>query len=170
MSKRTPPTAHITTGPFFPASFIRPEDADLTRGGTVAGTALDLIGTVTDARDSPCVCAIIEVWQADAAGKHGHWGRAWTDKDGLYRFRILRPGSVDGRAPSIHVTLHASGLMRPLVTSMFFPGQTLNDSDPQLALVPAERRRLLIAQTEPGNTLRFDIAFGGPNETPFLED
>jgi len=170
MSKRTPPTAHITTGPFFPAPFIWPEDADLTRGGTVSGQALTLSGTLTDARGIPCICVILEIWQADATGRYGLWGRTWTDNDGLYSFRTIRPGAADGRAPCIHVTIHASGLMRPLVTWMFFPGEALNETDPQLALVPADRRPLLIARAESDDILRFDIALAGPNETPFLED
>lgn len=167
MSTRTPPTAHITIGPFFPAQFIRPEDADLTCGGEAAVT---LTGRITDARGSPCVCAILELWQADAAGQFGRWGRTWTDKDGLYRFRTVKPGSRNPRAPCIHVMLHASGLMRPLVTWMFFPGEPLNDSDPQLALVPAIRRALLIARPDSDGVLRFDIALGGATETPFFED
>ena len=60
--------------------------------------------------------------------------------------------------------------MRPLVTRVFFPGEPLNEGDPQLQLVPAARQPSLIAQKESAGTLRFDIALGGPNETPFLED
>ena len=160
-----PPTAHITTGPFFPAQFIRPEDADLARGDAAA---IAIVGAVTDARGTPCVCAILEIWQADAKGNMGLWGRTWTDNDGNYRFRTVRPTARD-RAPYINVMLHASGLMRPLVTQMFFPGEAGNDSDPQLSLVPAGRRALLIARPEAGG-LRFDIALGGQHETPFFED
>ncbi len=176
MSARPPPTAHITTGPFFPAQFIRPEDADLTRGGRVKGAAVTLSGTVTDAVGNSCVNAILEIWQADADGRFGCWGRTWTDRAGVYRFRTIRPGptTVPGsnvaRPPYINLTIHASGLMRPLVTQMFFPGEALNDGDPQLALVPMARRLLLIARAEAAGTLRFDIALGGPAETPFLED
>ncbi len=167
MTTRTPPTAHITTGPFFPEQFIRPEDADLTRAGEAAIT---LTGRVTDARGTPCVCAILEIWQADAAGRYGRWGRTWTDRDGLYRFRTIRPAGVEQYAPCINVTLHASGLMRPLVTRMFFPGEPSNGSDPQLALVPEARRSRLVTRPEGDGVLRFDIALGGPDETPFLED
>jgi protocatechuate 3,4-dioxygenase, alpha subunit len=66
--------------------------------------------------------------------------------------------------------MHASGLMRPLVTRMFFPEEPLNDDDPQLSLVPAARRPLLIARPESDGALRFDIALGGAGETPFFED
>jgi protocatechuate 3,4-dioxygenase alpha subunit len=164
----TPPTAHITTGPFFPAPFIRPEDADLARG---ADTGFTLAGTVSDARGTPCVCAILEIWQADAVGQSGLWGRTWTDRAGLYRFRTVKPGvTQSGRAPYINVMLHASGLMRPLVTQMFFPDETRNAGDPQLSQVPAGRRPLLIARPDADGSLRFDIALGGENETPFFED
>jgi protocatechuate 3,4-dioxygenase, alpha subunit len=170
MTRRTPPTAHITTGPFFPAQFIRPEDADLARGGQVAGTAVTLLGAVTDARGSPCVNAVLEIWQAHGAGKLGLWGRTWTDKDGLYRFRTVKPGGRSPRAPYLSVTMHASGLMRPLVTQVFLPADLMNDKDPQLSLVPSPRRALLIARQESDGVLRFDIALGGANETPFFED
>jgi protocatechuate 3,4-dioxygenase alpha subunit len=81
----------------------------------------------------------------------------------------VKPAPRD-RAPCINVTLHASGLMRPLVTQLFFPREPLNDSDPQLSLVPAGRRALLIATPAADGALRFDIALGGPQETPFFED
>jgi protocatechuate 3,4-dioxygenase beta subunit len=170
------PSAHITAGPFFPPRFIRPEDADLTKGGRVAGTPLTLTGTVSDVAGRPCVNVILELWQADASGAFGLWGRTWTDKAGQYRFRTVKPGATvppgrnRPRPPYINVMIHASGLMRPLVTQMFFPDEALNDDDPQLALVPGARRPLLVARAQPDGTLRFDIALAGPNETPFLDD
>jgi len=170
MSQRTPPTAHITTGPFFPARFIRDEEADLTRGGRAAGTALALSGRISDAEGAPCVCAVLELWQADAGGGYGLWGRTWTDKDGAYGFRTIKPDATEGRAPYIQVSLHASGLMRPLVTVLFFPDEPRNESDPQLRLVPPARRPLLIAKPQGEGALRFDMALGGANETPFLAD
>lgn len=173
---RMKPTAHITTGPFFPAQFIRAEDADLTRSGTVEGQPVALAGNVSDIAGRPCINVILEIWQADAAGNPGLWGRTWTDEAGGYRFRTVRPGPTvptgrnRPRPPYINVMIHASGLMRPLVTQMFFPDEPLNDDDPQLALVPPVRRPLLIARAQPDGSLRFDIALAGPNETPFLED
>lgn len=175
------PTAQITTGPFFPSQFIRPADRDLTRGGSVAGPVVALSGAVSDADGCPCVNAILELWQADAGGAFGLWGRTWTDEAGRYRFLTVKPGKIatgnQPRPPYINVMLHASGLMRPLVTQLFFPGEPLNADDPQLILVPAGRRALLVAQpghdgdAPPGAVaLRFDIALAGPRETPFLED
>lgn len=170
------PSAHITTGPFFPAQFIRAEDADLTRGGTVEGKAVVLSGTVSDVSGRPCANAIIELWQANAAGLFGLWGRTWTETTGSYRFRIVKPGMTVSpgrnrpRPPYINLMIHASGLMRPLVTQMFFPDEALNEDDPQLSQVPSARRPLLIARTQADESLRFDIALAGPNETPFLDD
>jgi protocatechuate 3,4-dioxygenase alpha subunit len=128
------------------------------------------------------VNAILELWQADGAGAFGLWGRTWTDDDGLYRFLTLKPGPHRSsgnrpRAPYINVMVHASGVMRPLVTQLFFPGEPPNDEDPQLSLVSPGRRSRLIAQAwrdpqAPAEALalRFDIALAGPNETPFLAD
>lgn len=170
------PTAHITTGPFFPAQFIRPEDADLTRGGSLNGKAITLAGTVSDIAGRPCVNAILELWQADAAGVFGLWGRTWTDDAGNYRFQTVKPGPTvppgrnRPRPPYLNLMIHASGLMRPLVTQMFFPDEALNDEDPQLSLVPPARRPLLVARAQADGSLRFDIALAGPNETPFLDD
>lgn len=74
-TRRLIPTAHITTGPFFPAQFIRPGDRDLTRGHSAGGPIVALSGTVTDADGAACVNAILELWQADGAGAFGLWGR-----------------------------------------------------------------------------------------------
>jgi protocatechuate 3,4-dioxygenase alpha subunit len=194
--RRLIPTASLTTGPFFPAQFIRAEDHDLTRatsGGPPArGQAVALSGRITDVDGAPAVNAIMELWQADADGKFPpqadknfrHWGRTWTDKTGLYRFLTIKPGQTganDGsnqpRPPYINVMVLGSGIMRPLVTQMFFPGEALNDEDPQLSLVEKPRRHLLVAKNWNDDAaprgalaLRFDIKLAGPDETPFFED
>ena len=79
------------------------------------------------------------------------------------------PESNRTRAPHITITLLASGVMRPLVTQLFFPGEALNAEDPQLTLIAARLRPRLIAQAE-AEGYRFDIKLSGKNETPFLED
>ena len=182
-------TAHQTTGPFFPEQYIRPEDSDLAHGAApIAGERLLLSGRVTDGLGKPAVNVILEIWQADAQGRYGApgfrgWGRTWTDRDGRYRFLTIKPGghavpeSNRHRAPHITVTLLGSGLMRPLVTQVYFPGEALNAHDPQLALIRGRARARLIATPSsdplapPGvATLDFDIRLSGRNETPFLED
>lgn len=195
------PTASLTTGPFFPAQFIRASDCDLTHldGRAAQGQIVALSGTVTDLDGVPAVNAILELWQADANGRFHHpadqgtaqpdpnfrgWGRTWTDIAGCYRFLTIKPGSTPSagrrntpRPPYINVMVLGSGIMRPLVTQLFFPGEKLNEDDPQLALVEPERRHLMIARpwqdqdAPPGAlTLRFDIRLGGADETPFFED
>ncbi len=192
------PTASMTTGPFFPAQFIRSEDNDLTRvraeGPAARGQVISLTGTVTDINGAPAVNAILELWQPDADGNFAGsgkadpnfrgWGRTWTDKSGQYRFLTIKPGSIAAgdrrnaqRPPYINVMVLGSGIMRPLVTQIFFPGEPLNDQDPQLSLVPAEHRGRLVAKPAtdaamPNGAiaLRFDIRLAGADETPFFED
>jgi protocatechuate 3,4-dioxygenase alpha subunit len=182
MAPRKPrlvPTAQQTTGPFFPAQYIRAADTDLA-GAQAADEPIALFGCVTDALGKPAVNVILEVWQADAQGRYGTaafrgWGRTWTDRDGSYRFRTIKPGgyavreSNRTRAPHVTFTLHASGVMRPLVTQMFFPGESTNADDPQLALVAPRLRPRLVARAE-DTGYRFDIRLSGKDETPFLAD
>jgi protocatechuate 3,4-dioxygenase alpha subunit len=176
---RLVPTAQQTTGPFFPAQYIRAADTDLA-GAQAAREPIALFGRVSDALGKPGVNVILEIWQADAQGRYGTaafpgWGRTWTDRDGAYRFRTIKPGgyavpeSNRTRAPHVTITLLASGVMRPLVTQMFFPGESLNADDPQLALVAARLRPRLIAHAD-GAGYRFDIRLSGKDETPFLAD
>lgn len=199
-----PPTAHQTVGPFFPAQFINAGDNDLA-GLTgdkprAQGSPCVLFGSVRDAADRPAVNAILEIWQANAAGRFNDprdksrapldenfsgWGRTWTDRDGRYRFITIKPGGfrAGGRsnrwfAPRIGLTVVGSGMMRPLVTCIYFPDEPLNDEDPQLdAIRDARTRRQLIAVPDhdpdaPAGVpcLRFDIVLGGKHATPFLED
>lgn len=198
------PNAHQTTGPFFPAQYIRPGDNDLaglTRDGPRAlGEPYYIHGRVRDAAARPAVNVIVEIWQANSAGRFHHpadrspapldphffgWGRTWTDRDGFYSFITIKPGPYPVRpggnrwfAPRINVRLIGSGLMRPLITCLYFPDEPLNDDDPQLAAISkAAARRRLIATAEPHDTapagvkaLRFDLDLGGRNTSIFLED
>jgi protocatechuate 3,4-dioxygenase beta subunit len=202
--RRLAPTAHQTVGPFFPAQFIPPHANDLAglTGGRAraAGEPCVIFGTVRDAFDKPAVNLILEIWQANAAGRFNHprdrgpapldpnfagWGRTWTDRDGAYRFITIKPGGYRAGArsnrwfaPRIGVTLVGSGLMRPLVTAIYFPGEPLNDEDPQLeAIGSVAARRQLIATLDDAPddahhlpAYRFDIRLGGKQATPFLED
>ncbi|MCC7133871.1 MAG: protocatechuate 3,4-dioxygenase subunit alpha [Gemmatimonadales bacterium] len=182
------PTAFQTAGPFFPAQFIRPEDHDLTvgrRGERLSGQVIELEGQVFDGSGDPMVNAILELWQADPDGKFPAagdafrgWGRTWTDDDGRYRFRTLKPGPypVPGQAwtrpPHLSLMVLGSGLMRPLVTQLFFPDEPLNQTDRQLLAVtdPVARGRLILEPAGPSGVFRFDIRLRGDRETPFLAD
>jgi protocatechuate 3,4-dioxygenase beta subunit len=183
-------TPQHTTGPFFPRRFVPDRQSDLTRvddrAEAARGVPLELAGTVRDGKHRPVVNAIIELHQADADGRHGAdrdrgfagWGRAWTDEAGGYRFRTIKPGSYRApasrswiRPPHFTVVVLGSGLMRPLVTEIFLPGEPENAGDRQLARVPARWRPRLLAtlvESAPLLRYRFDLVLQGPGETPFL--
>jgi protocatechuate 3,4-dioxygenase alpha subunit len=136
--------------------------------------------------------AMLEIWHADA---HGHYpeyfrqnpdgptfrgfGRAATDREGRFLFRTIMPGPVpaaDGtvifNAPHINVSIFARGLLKRLVTRIYFPGHPLNASDPALNAAPPDRRRTLIARRVEGGSgtiFRFDVILQGANETVFFD-
>ncbi|MFZ4405927.1 MAG: protocatechuate 3,4-dioxygenase subunit alpha [Paracraurococcus sp.] len=197
---RRPTSAH-TIGPFFPQTFFRPGDNDLARvtpdaAPTARGERIILRGTVTREGGVPCVNAILEAWQADAAGRFNHpadpeaaladpdflgWGRAWTDAAGHYEFRSVLPGgfaeAAGRRAPHVDIVVMASGLMRMLATTVFFADfAAANAADPALSLVPPARRARLVAlpdgEVDGLRAFRFDLRLRGTaaEETPFFEE
>ena len=183
------PTASQTVGPFFGYALPHAEWADLTRFGA-EGEKIRLNGRVLDGDGAAVPDALLEIWQANAAGKYDHaedtqakpidgkfhgFGRAATDKDGRFRFITVKPGRVPGRgnalqAPHIALTVFARGLLKHLVTRIYFAGEQANDSDPVLAKVEDPgRRRTLLAQPDGAGAWRFDVVLQGPNETVFFE-
>ncbi len=159
------PTAEMTLGPFFPREFAQGLH-DLAAG---AADAIEIIGCVTELDGRTLDNVVLEIWQADAAGRFDNpefpgWGRAATDAQGNYLFRTVRPGACAGRAPHVNFLVLYSGLMRQLQTVMFFE----NSEDPVLACVKARER--LIAKRETPNRYRFDIRLRGGEETPFFDD
>ena len=160
MSKLVP-TAEMTLGPFFPREFAQ--------GANELGSEIEITGRVTELDGKPLDNVIVEIWQADAAGRYDNpqfsgWGRAPTDAQGVYRFRTVKPGAAPGRAPHVNFLILYSGLMRQLQTVMFFS----DAPDPVLAVVKEKHR--LIAKAEGGNRYRFDIRLRGSDETPFFDD
>lgn len=181
------PTMEMTIGPFFPLEFAPAAASDLTQldGRSARGEPIEIVGRVTQADGALLENVVLEIWQADANGvfrdcldpRSGEadpdflgWGRAATDRDGYYRFRTIRPGARDGRAPHINMLVLYSGIMRQLHTALFFEGEPRNDSDPALSAVPAERRTLLVAKQDVPARYRFDIRLRGADETPFFDD
>lgn len=182
------PTASQTLGPFF--NYALPSIADLTGGGKAEGRGIVLRGRVTDVNVAPVRDALVEIWQANAAGTYAHpldrdearprdpdfngFGRVLTDAEGGFSFTTVMPGPVpfEGnrwQAPHVSVAVFSAGLLRRMRTRAYFPGEELNADDPVLAAVPAGRRPLLVAQAEDGG-FRFDIRLRGENETPFFGD
>ncbi len=191
------PTSEHTIGPFFPHTFFRPADNDLTRvtenaPPTRRGETILLRGVVTREGGVPCLNLVLEAWQADAGGHFDHpldpardradpdflgWGRAWTDAEGRYEFRTVMPGGYDARAPHINLAVMGAGLMRRALTTVYFPDHpAAHGGDPVLSLVPAARRAQLVArpdgEAEGLRVFRFDIRLRGTaeEETPFFED
>ncbi len=180
-------TPSQTVGPFF--GFALP----FAGGGQIVALdtpgAIHIEGQVFDGHGAPCPDALIEVWQADAHGRYpaqareeagedaswfGGFGRCPTDPEGRFHFVTLKPGATDAlhgqmQAPHLIVTVFARGLLRHLVTRMYFPDEAAaNASDPVLnAIADREARATLIAHNL-GETLRFDIHLQGDRETVFF--
>ncbi len=203
MSETPIPTASGTVGPYFPPRFFGSHDNDLTvvePGAPAAqGERIHISGHVYEANRVPRFNTIIELWQADAGGRFAHpndprhaqadphfigWGRTWTDQDGRFEFVTVKPGayldpvSKQPRAPHINLSFTGSGLMRRLVTTIYFPGEVSNDSDPVLAVIgdAALRSRLMLKPAESPNTSASVASYGidfvlqGEGETPFFVD
>lgn len=189
------------TGPVFGHEDVDSNDADMTRNGVVNGEPLGeriiVTGRVIDEGNKPVANTLVELWQANAAGRYIHkgdqhgapldpnffgGGRCVTDEDGCYRFMTIKPGAYpwgnhhNGWRPAhIHFSLFGPAFVTRLVTQMYFPGDPLLDYDPiYLATADAQARETLIAQfsldvTEPDYALgyQFDIVLRGANATPF---
>jgi protocatechuate 3,4-dioxygenase alpha subunit len=181
-------TPFQTLGPFFDFGLILPD------GGSVATRAAagrhDVIeGTVRDGAGNVLPDALIEVWQANAAGKYAHpadqqeasldpacdgFGRVPTDELGRFVFSTVVPGRVPGpdgalQAPHLAIGVLARGLLTRLVTRMYFEDEPSNLADAVLTMVPADRRATLLAKRIADHRYRFDIALQGPHETVFFD-
>jgi protocatechuate 3,4-dioxygenase, alpha subunit len=175
----TPPQ---TVGPFLSIGLPWADGPDAAVEGTPG--AIVVTGVLTDGAGEPVPDGIVETWQADPDGRFPHpddprgassypgfrnFARAATDTDGRFRFRTLVPGAVDGQAPHIDVIVFARGLLRHLVTRLYFPDQPANVDDPVLSSLAPEDRDLLVAVPDGIGGLRFDIRLQGARETPFFE-
>jgi protocatechuate 3,4-dioxygenase alpha subunit len=190
-------TPSQTVGPFFAPALTpgktypwrQPLGNDLITPDA-SGERIRIEGRVTDGDGAPVDDAMIEIWQADAAGRYAHpadkrrpnaqfkgFGRAMSDAEGRFSFSTIKPGAVPGpdgkpQAPHILVAVFARGLPRHAYTRIYFADEAANASDAILALVPAERRTTLIAaraENNGGAVYRFDIRLQGENETVFFD-
>jgi protocatechuate 3,4-dioxygenase alpha subunit len=173
-------TPSQTIGPFF--HFGVTTDVMLgTLAAAGAGERLRLRIRVLDGAGAPLPDAMIEIYQADAAGEYGTsgftgFGRLATNSDGFCTFDTIRPGRVTdgaGRAQAAHINvcLFARGLLRHLYSRVYFAGDPDLDADPLLALVPAERRPTLLAarvESAPGRW-NWDVHLQGAGETVFFD-
>jgi protocatechuate 3,4-dioxygenase, alpha subunit len=184
-----PATPSQTVGPFFACALPHPLGAELVKPGDPR--ALRLVGEVRDGEGAVVPDAMLEIWQANAAGRYAHpddhrdhvpledgftgFGRAYTDDDGRFAFVTVKPGRVPGpdgtpQAPHIAVSVFARGLLQRLVTRVYFPDEAeANAADPVLAAIEDSRlRESLVARPEGPRTLRFDVHLQGDRQTAFF--
>jgi protocatechuate 3,4-dioxygenase, beta subunit len=194
-----PHTLSEITGPVFGWEDIKSTDFDLTKQheGEPIGERIIVSGRVLDTWGKPISNTLVEIWQANAAGRYQHKidqhhapldpnftgsGRTMTDADGNYRFVTIKPGAYPWknhpnawRPQHIHFSLFGPSFCTRLVTQMYFPGDPLMEYDPMVQSIPTEegRRRLIsrfdLETTIPDEALgyRFDIVLRGREATPF---
>jgi protocatechuate 3,4-dioxygenase alpha subunit len=169
------PTPSQTVGPFFWFGLCERPCSDLV--GPENADALRIFGSVFDGADEPVADAMVEIWQADEEGSYRvdfGWGRCGTDADGRFSFVTVKPGRAPAangelQAPHLLVLVFARGLLKPVLTRMYFPDEPdANAADPVLAAIDdsAARETLLAAQADEG--LRFDIRLQGDRQTTFF--
>jgi protocatechuate 3,4-dioxygenase beta subunit len=196
-----PHTVTETTGPQLGGELAGEGDNDLTRqfAGEPLGERITVSGRVLDTAGKPLRSTLVEVWQANAAGRYLHkwdqWpapldpnfagaGRCVTDDEGRYSFTTIKPGPYPWgnhynawRPAHIHFSLLGNAFVQRLVTQMYFPGDPLFEFDPIFNSVrdPKVRERMVSAfsidETKPDWALayKFDIVLRGPESTPFEE-
>jgi protocatechuate 3,4-dioxygenase, beta subunit len=194
-----PHTLSELTGPLYEHNPIGETDNDLTRqhAGDPIGERIIVAGRVLDEDGRPVPHTLIELWQANAAGRYAHAtddhpapldpnftgaGRTLTDGDGNYRFVTIKPGAYPWRNHSnawrpahIHFSLFGPCFITRLVTQMYFPNDPLMPYDPISQSIPNERARQRLVSsfdiglTEPEWALgyRFDFVLRGREATPF---
>jgi protocatechuate 3,4-dioxygenase, beta subunit len=193
-----PRTLSDTTGPAFGRAPVGELDNNLTRqhAGEPLGERIIVTGRVTDGDGRPVRNSLIEIWQANAAGRYIHKndrhpapldpnfsgaGRCLTDDEGRYRFVTIKPGAYPWknhdnawRPAHIHLSLFGEAFRSRLITQMYFPGDPLFEHDPIFQAVRDERARQRmistfdLATTRPEWALgfRFDVVLEGRDATP----
>ncbi len=176
---RLEPTPSQTIGPFFHDALLERDLSELVAPDYPG--AIEIRGVVYDGAGEPVTDAMLEVWQADAAGCYGsedfpRLGRSGTDGGGRYTFVTVRPGPVplpDGtlQAPHVNVLVFARGLLRQVITRVYFPDEAeANAADPVLASIEdAGMRETLVARDEGDGRYRFDVRLQGEGQTAFFE-
>ena len=194
-----PKTLTERTGPVFGHQLIGEHDNDLTaqHDGDPIGERIFVHGHVLDEGGQPVRGALVEVWQANAAGRYRHKvdeheapldpnfsgaGRALTNENGYYCFKTIKPGPYPWgnhfnawRPAHIHFSLCGAGILSRLVTQMYFPGDPLQQLDPIFNSIPDQSARMRLVSSldmkraEPNYALAymFDIVLRGCNDTPF---
>jgi protocatechuate 3,4-dioxygenase alpha subunit len=166
------PTPSQTIGPFFHLALTTSDTLAHLAGPNVKGERIRLAFRVVDGDGTPVDDAMIEIWHADATGSYdpGIFGRLPTKDDGACVFETVKPGRIDGaHAPHVNVALFARGLLKQLVTRVYFAGDPMNQADPVLTLVPLDRRDTLLARSQERGKWEFEIRLSQNSETVFFD-
>lgn len=197
-----PETLTERTGPVFGQGLLRERDNDLTarHAADPLGERIYVHGRVLDEDGRPVRNALVEIWQANAAGRYRHKvdtydapldpnftgaGRTLTDESGRYTFKTIKPGPYPWgnhhnawRPSHIHFSLFGAGILSRLVTQMYFPGDPLQPLDPIFNSIPDQAARMRLvssldmqrAESNYALAYAFDIVLRGRAETPFEEN
>jgi protocatechuate 3,4-dioxygenase beta subunit len=196
-----PHTLTEVTGPAFGEDRVHPGDADLTRqhGGEPLGERIIVHGRVLDGDSRPVPNTLVEVWQANSAGRYAHdndqhdapldpnftgAGRCLTDAEGRYQFTTIKPGAYPWRnhpnawrPAHIHFSVFGRAFVQRLITQMYFPGDPLFGLDPIFNSVHDERaRQRMVSAFDLSETIpewalayQWDIVLRGRDATIFEE-
>lgn len=188
-SERVEPTPSQTIGPFFHFALLDEDQSKLVAPDDPS--AIRIEGSVYDGAGQAVPDAMVEIWQANRAGRYRHpeddredlpledgfsgFGRCDTNADGKFTFVTVKPGPVPGagevpQAPHIDVSIFARGLLKRLVTRIYFPDEDeANAADPILSMIgDPDQRSTLIARPADG-VLHFDIHLQGDRQTVFFD-
>ena len=181
-------TGSQTVGPYLHIGLDWLVTRDIAGKG-IAGERVAVQGRLIDGDGKGVNDGLVEIWQANAAGKYAHpedqpnepmekgwrgFGRIPTDAKGGFRFTTIKPGRVPApggglQAPHLVVSVFMRGMLKQLATRLYFPDETAaNAEDPVLKLVPPARRATIIPRRK-GKVLEWDIVLQGKNETVFLD-
>jgi protocatechuate 3,4-dioxygenase alpha subunit len=192
----SPTTPSQTVGPFFSIGLERLA-TNAPWAPEIPGERISISGRILDGDNQPVPDALLEIWQADASGNYAQpetsagqqnhpeasannsfpgFARIPTNDRGEFHFTTIKPGRVPGpqstpQAPHLAITLFMRGLLKHLVTRLYFAGEPLNDRDHILNLVDPARRSTLIANPSAKNpaTFEWNIHLQGPQETVFFD-
>ena len=156
-------TPSQTVGPYFSLGLLEPPANELVPGG------LTITGRVVDGAGEPVPDAMVEIWQADEDGRYRSdfgWGRSGCDEEGRYAFVTCKPGRVEGQAPHLTMMVFARGLLKPVLTRMYFPDE--EDANARDGILSALDDVSTLVARPTGDGLEFDIRLQGEAETVFF--
>ncbi len=180
-------TSSQTIGPYLHIGMDWAVDPEFA-GPNVKGERISVAGRIVDGDGSPVGDAMLEIWQANSHGRYAHpedtrdlplddgfsgWGRVTTDEAGRFSFNTIKPGRVpaaDGslQAPHLNITIFMRGMLKQLLTRIYFDGDATNARDAVLLEVPPARRDTLMARPS-GRGVEWNVVLQGTGETVFFE-